>query len=90
MSKERITIERTYKANITDLWELWTTKAGLESWWGPDGFSTEVLEIDLRPGGILRYEMTAVAEGMVEFMKGAGMPLTVPAEVKYTEVTAPN
>ena len=89
MSKERITIERIYIANITDIWDLWTTKEGLESWWGPAGFSTEVLEIDLRPGGVLRYEMTAVAEGMVEFMKNAGMPLTVPAEVKYTQVTPP-
>jgi uncharacterized protein YndB with AHSA1/START domain len=34
-SKPRITIERTYLARIEDVWALWTTKEGLESWWGP-------------------------------------------------------
>jgi len=23
---------------IDEAWALWTTKAGIESWWGPDGF----------------------------------------------------
>lgn len=33
--RRRITIERTYQAPIEDLWDLWTTKEGIESWWGP-------------------------------------------------------
>jgi uncharacterized protein YndB with AHSA1/START domain len=50
----RITMERTYKASVEDLWDLWTPKDGIESWWGPDGFTTKVLELDLRSGGQLR------------------------------------
>ena len=38
-SKRRITLERTYKASLQDVWDMWTTKDGIESWWGPDGFS---------------------------------------------------
>ena len=32
----RITIERTYRASVEDVWDLWTTKEGIESWWGPE------------------------------------------------------
>jgi uncharacterized protein YndB with AHSA1/START domain len=88
-SKRRITLERTYKAAIDDVWEMWTTKEGIESWWGPDGFSVTVRTIDLRPGGELHYAMTATAAPQIEFMKKAGMPLTTECKMTYTEVTPP-
>ena len=84
----RITIEREYKAAIKDVWDLWTTKKGFESWWGPDGFMAKVLQLDLRPNGELRYAMTAVAPTQIAFMKRVGMPLTVEARIVYTEVVA--
>jgi len=45
-SVKTITLERTYHGAIEDVWELWTTKAGIESWWGPDGFTVKVLELE--------------------------------------------
>ena len=86
-SRRRITIQRTFRAPIEDVWDLWTTKEGIESWWGPDGFSVKVRKLDLRPGGELLYAMTATAPPQVEFMKKAGMPLTTEARITYTEVT---
>lgn len=85
-AKRRITIERTYRAAIEDMWDLWTTKDGIESWWGPDGFAVTVKKLDLRPGGELAYAMTATAPAMVEFMKKAGMPVTTETRITYTEV----
>jgi uncharacterized protein YndB with AHSA1/START domain len=82
----KITLERTYKASVEDLWDLWTTKEGIESWWGPDGFTTKVLELDLRSGGELLYAMTATAPAQVAFMKNAGLPLTNQNRITYTEV----
>jgi uncharacterized protein YndB with AHSA1/START domain len=29
--KQKITIERSYRASAEDLWDLWTTKEGIES-----------------------------------------------------------
>ena len=26
-----------FKATLEEVWELWTTKDGIESWWGPEG-----------------------------------------------------
>ncbi len=82
----KIVIERTYEASIEDVWELWTTKEGIESWWGPEGFSVKVHELDLRAGGQMVYAMTAVDPPQVEFMKKAGMPLTTEARLTYTEI----
>jgi uncharacterized protein YndB with AHSA1/START domain len=85
-SKRRITIERTYAAPVGDVWDLWTTKEGIESWWGPEGFTVKVRKLDLRPGGALGYAMIATGPHQIEFMKRAGMPLTTEARVTYTEV----
>ena len=84
--KKRIHFERAYTAGVEAVWDLWTTKAGLEAWWGPEGFTVVVRKLELRPGGVLEYAMTASAPAQVEFMKRAGMPLTTLARVTYTEV----
>lgn len=87
-SDGRIIIEHTYAASLDDVWELWTTKEGIESWWGPDGFSVTVHELDLRPGGDMRYAMTAVDAAQIQFMKQAGMSLTTEARLTYTAIVA--
>jgi uncharacterized protein YndB with AHSA1/START domain len=85
-ARRRIKMERTFDALVEDVWELWTTKAGIESWWGPDGFRVEVRSIDLRPGGELRYAMIATAPDKVEFMKRSGMPVATETLIRYREV----
>ena len=85
-SRGKIVIERRYTASIEDVWELWTTKEGIESWWGPDGFSVKVHELDLRAGGEMRYAMTAIDAAQVQFMKRAGMPLTTEAKLTYSAI----
>ena len=87
--RERVTIERMYVASIDDVWAMWTTKDGIESWWGPDGYTVTVRTIDVRVGGVLDYTMRATGEGQIEFMKKAGMPLAVDCRLTYTEVTPP-
>ena len=47
----KISFERKYEAPVEDVWDLWTTAEGIESWWGPEGFSVRVSKLDLRPGG---------------------------------------
>jgi uncharacterized protein YndB with AHSA1/START domain len=68
------------------VWDLWTTKDGIESWWGPGGFVVKVRKLDLRPGGELLYAMTAIDPPQVAFMKKAGMPLTTEARITYTDI----
>ncbi len=87
--RAQFSIERTYAGPILELWRLWTTQAGIESWWGPEGFDVTVTSIDLRPGGHLVYLMTATAPQQVAFMKQQGLPLSTECKVTYTEVSAP-
>jgi uncharacterized protein YndB with AHSA1/START domain len=84
--RKRITLERVYRADVKDVWDLWTTKEGIESWWGPGGFEVTVRKLELRPGGELLYAMTAIDPPQVAFMKQAGMPLTTEARIMFTEV----
>jgi uncharacterized protein YndB with AHSA1/START domain len=81
-----ITLERRYRASLEDVWRLWTTKEGIESWWGPDGFAVTVDHLDLRAGGELRYTMAAVAPEMIEFMQQDGMLVETSLTLVFTEV----
>jgi uncharacterized protein YndB with AHSA1/START domain len=86
-ARAQFSIRREYVGSIEDVWALWTTKSGIESWWGPEGFDVAVASLDLRSGGQLVYLMTAVAPEQVAFMKAAGMPLTSECKVTYTDVS---
>ena len=88
-TKARITIERSFSTTAERMWDLWTTKAGIESWWGPEGFRVDVRTLELRPGGKLHYAMTAEAPATVEFMKRSGMPLTNEAHATFGAVERP-
>jgi uncharacterized protein YndB with AHSA1/START domain len=88
-ARAQFSIERHYGASLEDAWALWTTKAGIESWWGPEGFEVTVTSLDFRPGGELVYRMTATRAEEVAFMEKAGMPLSTEAKVTYTEISPP-
>jgi len=85
-SDATVVIERTYRANIKDVWALWTTKEGFESWWGPEGFRADVQEIDARVGGALRYEMIAESPEMIAAMKQMGQATSHATRSRFTEV----
>lgn len=88
-ARRKITLERTFRASIQEVWGLWTTREGIESWWGPDGFAVKVHSLDLRPGGEFAYAMTAIARDQLEFLKKAGMPATTESRAIFTEVDPP-
>ena len=73
-SQPKVVIERTYQATVDELWSLWTTKEGFESWWGPEGFRVEVHALEARLGGKLHYDMIADTPEMVAAMKQMGRP----------------
>ena len=88
--RRTVTIERTFKgATPEEVWELWTTAEGIESWWGPDGFKVKVQKLELRPGGALLYAMIAVDPDKVALMKSAVMPVSVETRAYFTDVTPP-
>ncbi len=84
--RKKIVVERAYKAKVEELWSLWTTKEGFESWWGPVGFRVEVQEIDPRVGGALRYDMIAATPEHIAAMKEMGQPTSHKTHGTFTIV----
>lgn len=72
---QSVRFERTYEGPVDDLWDLWTTKDGFESWWGPEGFRVEVSAIEPRVGGALEYDMVAIGADEIAYMQKEGWPV---------------
>jgi len=88
--RRKLTLTRTYRATPEQVWEMWTTREGIEAWWGPDGFEVKVRKLELRPGGELLYDMIATGAPQIAFMKQAGAPLSTAARIRITEVAPPH
>jgi Uncharacterized conserved protein len=52
-------ISRVFDAPRSRVWRAWTDAAELKQWWGPRGFKVKSCKVDLRPGGMFLYGMTA-------------------------------
>jgi uncharacterized protein YndB with AHSA1/START domain len=85
MNRPKVVIERTYRAGIEELWELWTTKDGFESWWGPENFRVEVHTLDARQGGTLHYDMIADSPEAIAAMKQLGRPISHGTRGRFSE-----
>ena len=84
--KKRISLKRSFLAPLDLVWDMWTTKEGIESWWGPPGFEVIVNQLELRVGGALEYVMSAVGAEQIAFMKQANQPLSMTLKARYTLV----
>ena len=52
-------ITRVFDAPRDKVWKAWTEAERLKQWWGPKGFKVHTCKVDLRPGGVFHYGMTA-------------------------------
>jgi uncharacterized protein YndB with AHSA1/START domain len=52
-------ISRTFDAPRELVWKCFTDPERMKHWWGPKGFTVIASKMDLRPGGIYHYGMTA-------------------------------
>lgn len=71
-----VVVERIYRAGVEELWALWATKEGFESWWGPEQFRVEVHKLEPRQGGALDYDMIADTPEAIAAMKEMGQPIS--------------
>jgi uncharacterized protein YndB with AHSA1/START domain len=52
-----IVTTRTFEAPRDLVFKMWTDRRHIEQWWGPNGFTTTIQEMDVRPGGMWRFVM---------------------------------
>src|SRR5262249_10746085 len=84
--RPKVVVERTYRARVEELWDLWTTKKGFESWWGPEGFRVEVRTLEARVGGALHYDMIADAPEQIAAMKRMGHATSHETRGRFAEI----
>jgi uncharacterized protein YndB with AHSA1/START domain len=54
-----IVIGRVIDAPRSLVYSAWTDPDQIQAWFGPEGFTIETREIDLKPGGVWRFDMVA-------------------------------
>jgi uncharacterized protein YndB with AHSA1/START domain len=52
-----IVMSRMFDAPRERVWQAWTDAKQIVQWWGPDGFTNTLYEIDVRSGGVWRHMM---------------------------------
>lgn len=64
---EGFVVERFFNAPVAKVWEMWTTKAGLDKWWklaaNDMGYDFKVAKLDVRVGGGYDIVMSNKAHG---------------------------
>jgi uncharacterized glyoxalase superfamily protein PhnB/uncharacterized protein YndB with AHSA1/START domain len=46
-----IRLNRTLKAPLSLVWEVWTNPDHIKNWWGPNGFNNTITKMEMRTGG---------------------------------------
>ncbi len=57
ISKRSLKMTRTFDAPVDLLWKVLTTSELIKKWWGPEGFTITIDEMDVRVGGKWSFTM---------------------------------
>jgi uncharacterized protein YndB with AHSA1/START domain len=58
-----MTVKANLDATVERAWQLWANPRQFELWWGPPGYSTTVVDHDLRTGGRITFFMGGTEGG---------------------------
>lgn len=80
-------IERTVDAPIENVWAMWTDPALFSQWYGPNGMTIPVAEMDVKPGGMRKIcmEMKRPDRVMRMWFTGEYKDVNAPTNLTYTE-----
>lgn len=81
----QLVFERTYRASVQELWEMWTTKEGFESWWPPEGIRAVVHVMEPCLNGRVQYEMIAESPEVLTVMTQLGLPASHREQARFAE-----
>ena len=65
------------------IFQALTTPADLAAWWGPEGFGTTEMDLDLRVGGRYRFTMRP-PEGEAFHLAGEFLEIDAPSRLVYS------
>ena len=83
-AEREIVITRVFDAPRDRVFKAWTEPERVMRWWGPNGFTTPVCKIDLRPGGVFHNCMRS-PEGRDFWSKGVYREIVAPERIVCTD-----
>jgi uncharacterized protein YndB with AHSA1/START domain len=85
-SDREVAMTRVFDAPRRLVYDSWTKPELLKRWlYGPEGWSLAVCEMDLRPGGAIRW-VWRHADGREMGLRGVYREVTPPAKLVHTEL----
>jgi len=78
-----LVLTRVFKAPRGPVFAAWTEPTQVAQWWGPNGFTNPVCELDVRPGGAIRIHMRG-PDGTVYPMTGVYQEIVEPERLVFT------
>jgi len=84
---EWVRIERTFDAPIAEVWAMWADADKFASWYGPNGMTVPVAEMDVTVGGTRKIcmEMVTPDRTMQMWFIGVYKEINAPNRLVYTE-----
>ena len=79
-----LVLERVFDAPRDLVWKVMTDPQRVTNWWGPHGYTTTVVEMDVRPGGRWRW-INHTTGGEDAPFKGEYLEVDPPARLVQTE-----
>ena len=88
LSKDAVVIERVFDAPVELVWQMWTQPEHFQAWYGPQGFTVPVANMDLSIGGKRQVCMASPDGSMKMWTIGEFMEINAPERLVYTESPA--
>ena len=84
-AKRSLVITRIFDAPRGVVFKMWIDPKHMAQWWGPEGFTNPVCEIDARPGGAIRIVMHS-PDGVDHRMTGVFREVVEPERLVFTNM----
>jgi uncharacterized protein YndB with AHSA1/START domain len=65
-ANKQLIVRRAVRGDASLVWACWTEPEHLRQWWGPEGWRSDIFELDLRLGGIWRYRLRPDRDHRIE------------------------
>ena len=88
ISKDSVVIERVFNAPVDLIWQMWTQPEQFKKWYGPQGFTVPVADMEFRVGGKRLICMSSPDGSMKMWTTGEYVEIIPNERLVYTESPA--
>jgi uncharacterized protein YndB with AHSA1/START domain len=83
LETKELVLTRVIDAPRELVWKAWTDPKHLAQWWGPHGFGNPMVDIDVRPGGVMNIDMRG-PDGTIYPNRGIFKEVVRPERLAFT------